>query len=498
MISCLLSILLAANSPYTETSVDGLYIGSINPLNGKASINARQIDINQDQLIDLAFTEHVLLQKEGSYSQTNPVDIPLAEQGPEIDFFNNILYLKFPDGLKTYQYLNNSWEQLLDASITWPHQQTPPAAATDQPAPPSFEHFVYDIDEDGTPELLFPMQDGLHVYRFTGNTYQPDPPLNLFPKSRLIPIEAAASASNPARHLTFPDQHIAFHAAIENGILTIVTTSKHENNAIHFTTTSHPIASTNLNSKPDTTNAIVHQSPAYPNHMLPCKLNPDSRLDFAGGTLDYASTLAILTPIYTTTIYTTPDEKPQSFLTKSFTPHTDFTDFNHDGYFDLVQEYTHITDGGLRETLNRFTTRKKFRHTISVHLQRKDHIFSKRPDYSKTITIKLDQTPIRLSNMFQRYQAGKLLNLTGDFNHDAHNDILVQTSENELALFLSSKTAFAEDPDLLIPIQSYETFHVIDLNVDGYSDILFQGAPDEDSDILAPARILLFNPNASP
>ena len=53
MIPCLISLLLAANLPYTETTIDGLYIGSVNPLNGEASINARQIDLNQDQLTEI-------------------------------------------------------------------------------------------------------------------------------------------------------------------------------------------------------------------------------------------------------------------------------------------------------------------------------------------------------------------------------------------------------------------------------------------------------------
>lgn len=356
--------------------------------------------------------------------------------------------------------------------------------------PPTFERFVYDIDADGIPELIFPMRDGLHIYRFTQNTYKPSPPLRLFPETELIPLETTASTSGLARQLTFPDQHIAFHAAIENDRITILTRKNNNDATTRYTTRSYQIQYDDGFSFETLSPEI--QSPVFPLHMQPCKLSPDTQIDFAGGSLDYASTLAILTPIYTTTIYTTSDEKPQTFRTKSFTPHTNFTDINNDGYDDLIQETTHITSGGLRETLNRFSTQKKFNHTVAVHLQNNHHQFSKVPDITKTVNIKLDQTPIRLSSMFQRYQAGKLLNLTGDFNKDTHNDLLVQISETDLALFLFTQDAFAHTPNHIIPIHPYETFHVIDLNQDGYSDILFQGAPDEDAEALAPARVLLF------
>ena len=38
-------------------------------------------------------------------------------------------------------------------------------------SPPSVERYVYDIDEDGIPELLFPLQDGLHIYQLINEQY---------------------------------------------------------------------------------------------------------------------------------------------------------------------------------------------------------------------------------------------------------------------------------------------------------------------------------------
>lgn len=497
MMGYLLSILIAVAPPYVETSIDGLYVGSINPLNGKASINARQVDIDGDHKIDLVFPNHILLQRNRVFGQSNPLSIPLTDRGPEIDFYGDQLYLKFPDGLKVYRYLEGAWSVQLDAAITWLDQ---PASTPDTPEfsmPPIFERFVYDIDGDEVPELVFPMQDGLHLYRLANNTYLADPPLPLFPTTRLIAPETVISSTNLDRHLAFPDQHIAFHASLAGDLITLITKDTHASPSIRFATSTYQFTK----GSEGFTFAVAapeHESQSYPPHVRPCRLNPDDRIDFAGGYLEYASSLAILTPIYTTTVHANDETPPQNFRTKSFTPHTLFTDIDHDGHLDLIQETTHITNGGLRETLNRFTTQKKFEHTVAAHRQQSDGQFSKEPDLSKSVSVKLDQTPIRLSTMFQRYQSGKLVNLTGDFNGDGHNDLLVQVSETVVALYLYAGGDFSRDPDDTISINPRETFHVLDLNLDGISDIVFQAAPDQNTESLLPARVLLFQGGLAP
>ena len=497
LLTPVLTPLLAASAPYAEVAIDDIYVGSVNPLNGKPSVNFKQIDINRDKQTDLVFPGYILLQKNGSFSQSAPIDMPEANFGPHVDFFNDVVFLRFPEGLKTYRYLDNGWELQLDTEIAWPQHRASNRRASEQPFPPSFERYVYDINDDGTPELIFPMQGGLHLYSFADDTYIPHPPLHLLPKSRLIPPDTVTPASNQARYLTFPNQHIAFHAALENDLLTILSKEALGDSSIRFSTTRYQIVMKNgqFGFNPAVTS---RQTPLYESYIQPCRLNPDDEIDFAGGTLDYAASLAILTPIFTTKVFSTPDAPPQTFRAKSFTPHTLFTDYNHDGFSDLIQESTRITDGGLRETLNRFTTQKKFQHTVHVHLQQQDHRFSTAPDISKTITIKLDQTPIRLSEMFQRYQAGKLLNLTGDFNGDDRNDLLVQTSERELSLYFAQEDSFPKTPDHTIPIEPHETFHVLDLNQDGISDILLQGSPDDDLEADTTTRALLFAKEDSP
>lgn len=491
-----ITTLLAAPPDYSEVQINNLIVSSVNPLLGKAAVNARQVDLNQDEYVDLVFTDRVLLQRNGTYDETDAIPLPRTSDGPAIDFYNNTLFLRFPDALQSYALVNGEWQVRLDMPMEWDHEgprrTTEDTDEESEPAPPrqpSFEQYVYDIDNDGFPELLFPLQDGLHLYRLDEGQFVHTQPLDIFPATRLIPLDSLNEATGISRSITFPDQYVRFHCVIDAPQITIVTQHRDTDTFIHFESTSHTIrrdedAYIAETTGPATVSASIHDG------MQPVRISNDE-IAYVGAFLDYASTLAILTPVFTTRIQFG-DQDLTVFRAKSFTPHTIFTDANHDGIVDLVQETTHIADGGLRETLMRFTTQKSFRHTVAVHLGTGGGHFESDAAYAKTFSMRLDQTPIRLSTMFQRYQAGKLVNLTGDFNRDGQNDLVVQTRPDELALFLHNGHELDAKPALVLPIEDYETFHVLDLNGDNVSDILFQGTPIDDIQTRNPTRALLF------
>jgi hypothetical protein len=351
---------------------------------------------------------------------------------------------------------------------------------------------VYDLDGDGMPELLFPLQDGLHIYSVVDEVYTALPVLAIFPKTKLIPMEEALAYSNVDRGLFYPDQHLTFHCAIEGDSVIVLTKRAVNAESVVYAEFRYQLHREKTGFRAelsgDSGNEVKMAS-----FVQPCRLNADARVDYGGGELDYTSSLALLTPIYTTVVQTSPEAATQTFRTKSFAPHVMFTDFNQDGNFDLVLERTDITHGGLRETLNRYTTQRKFTHQLSVHFQQPDGQFSANADVSTHKSIRLDETPIRLSDMFERYQAGKLLNATGDFNGDGMNDLLVQHSPDEVALYLWTGQSFSESPDEVFPIGPHETFHVLDLNLDSLSDVVFQGVAEHEGESTPHTRVLLFH-----
>ena len=512
----LTALLLAVAPPYTEVQLDALYAGSLNPLNGKTTINARRIDLNDDQQADLLLPDRVFFQREGSFFPDESIELPESDQSRSVDVFGDTIYLKFEDSLKAYQYRDETWKLLLDIKIQWPMgaslelrepilPQAPSSTSEEiedggeaaslveesSSMPLVFERFLYDINEDGTPELLFPLQDGLHIYELQKGNYVLLPILNIFPKTKLIPLDEVLPASNVTRGLSFPDQHLVFHCAIDQQRVTLLTKQALNDGRIQFFEYRHDLVKVEDGYKAEL-NEEPFQIVNVPSFVQPCRLNADAQIDFAGGELDYTSSLALLTPIYTTLVRTSPNRRLQTFRTKSFTPHVIFTDFNQDGYADLVLESTDITNGGLRETLNRFTTQRKFTHRIKVHYQGTNGEFSTSPDVQQTVRIKLDQAPIRLSNMFERYQAGKLINATGDFNRDGLNDLLVQITPDSLALYLCQGKQFSDTPLCTIPIESFETFHVLDVNLDEVADIVLQGRADNETPSASQTRVLLF------
>lgn len=493
MIGLICTFIVAASAPvpYTELNINDLHISSINTLNGKSSLNVEQIDLDQDGLIDLVFPDRILLQRVGIYTEDQSVPLPLREQGPAIDFHGKTVYLRFPDSLKTFSLEDETWVPSLDIEMTWTHLPArQPSETTESISLPRFEQFVYDIDGDNVPELLFPLQDGLHIYTFKNNRYVPTLPLNIFPRSKLVPLEIDQSQGGLKRYVTFPDQHMTFQCLVEDKTLTILTRNSQSPESIQYETTTYAVSRDN-----DQYHAEIvdtpQTSPTLPSHMLPVFLAKNEPLAYTGGALDYASSLAILTPIHVTTLKQA-DSPIQRFRTKSFVPHTLFTDVDHDGRLDLILENTDITNGGLRQTLARFTTQRRFKHTVNVHLNDANEGFRSEPDRTKTVTIRLDETPIRLSTMFERYQAGKLVNATGDFNGDKINDLVVQTRIDTLSLYLSTPTGYESDPSTQIPIEEFETFHIHDVNQDGTADILFEGVPIDEIQTRPPTRVLLF------
>ena len=484
-----IGVLVSASTPYIEIQLDSLYVGSVNTFNGEVPLNARRVDINNDGFTDLLFPDRVLFQQNGHYVQGEFVQLPNVELSPAVDVFESTVYFRLPKHLRAYRYEEDTWNLVLDVEVEWPESLDTSDSVMARPS--VFERFLHDVNSDGVPEVVIPLQDGLHVYGMDADKYIAYPVLDIFPKTKLIPLEDVLPVSNIERGVSYPDQHLVFHCAIEDESVILLTKQSLQDSTVEYVEYRYRLSlvegryEATLENEP----AIVGPFPAF---VQPCRLNPDTQIDFAGGTLDYTSSLALLTPVYSTHVQTMPERGVQLYRTKSFVPHVQFCDVNQDGYSDLMLERTDITHGGLRETLNRFTTQRKFKHHINVHFQQSDGRFSKEADVSLEQTIRLDQTPIRLSEMFERYQAGKLVSFTGDFNGDGMNDCVVQTTPDSLSVIYLDSRGDTVESTLIVPIGAHETFHVLDLNGDSFSDLVFQGIAEHEGESTPSTRVLLF------
>jgi len=93
--------------------------------------------------------------------------------------------------------------------------------------------------------------------------------------------------------------------------------------------------------------------------------------------------------------------------------------------------------------------------------------------------------------MFRRYQAGELVNMTGDFNGDGFRDALVRDRSDRLVLFLLGNGEFPARPAGDLEVQPEWQFAVTDVDGDGRSDVVIRRIDPEDGDDLGQTRVFL-------
>jgi len=212
-----------------------------------------------------------------------------------------------------------------------------------------------------------------------------------------------------------------------------------------------------------------------PAHVRPCRLNGDGVIDLAGGCWETSRTATLPLPVYET--WASLDGGATFTVRRTtalpgFRPRCSFIDFDGDGLLDLVTEETGLFDGGVRETLARVLTLPGVRHEVAVCFQRAGG-FEKRPGYRAAFDIDLGTPPVRHGEMFQRYQAGELVDVTGDFDGDGWRDVAVRDRVDNLSIHLTRPGARpVQGAELALPTGA--RFHVADVNGDGRSDVVTQ------------------------
>lgn len=475
MKTIVLLTLLAAS--FTEQNLPNLLVGDVNPLTGKPRLYYRHADLDENGELDLILSQSVYFQHDGTFDITAPLSIPGHEKRPLCDTFGGDIYLLFPKRIHILRLEDKQWVTLLDHEVAWPDGVVPPPKSqTDLLTNPGvvFSRFLHDIDGDAVPEIVIPDELGVHIYRQSGAVLFKANTLILYPEP-LPAVPASVSLWPPnERRLRFPPRSMACTLYLDHNHIVVTTRHNSGIGQVIFRTARYTLqVEEAFGIDPQMTK--VTTSAPLPDYMEPCRLNDDAIPDYAGGAWSPSTTSPLPIPIYETSATTDLGQTLTRRRTRSYRPANSFLDFDSDGDLDMVTHRIDLFDGGLREALNRLFTSRSVVDEVAVYLQR-DGAFDPHPILTRRFTILLDKPPARNTRRFQRFQAGELVDLTGDFNGDGLKDALVQAEEGQIHLFFNTGSAFPKKPDVYLPNPESLLVRVADLNGDDYTDVLLMSA----------------------
>jgi hypothetical protein len=442
----------------------------------------RVADIDGDGVPDLLLPDGVYFQRNGSFSAGSRIEMPGASQHAVCDVWKNAIYLRLPTRLQIVQWENGDWKTVLDQAIVWPKnaEETPSDSVSSRAPGVMFGRFASDLDSDGTPELAFPNDDGIHVFARRDGQYTETARLDVYPPLRCVPEERAALWPATARVLVYPTRRMACSYVLDQLRLTVFTRMAAGPGLVQYTIqylTLDPKAGFGV--MPSETRQVITE--VMPGFMTPCRLDGDGRLGFIGGDWHETESSPLPTPIYETSVSSDLGRTIQTIRTSSFRPSVSFVDYNGDKRLDMVTHSTGLFRGGIRETVSRFVSSTVIDHEINIHLQDAQGHFASTPTLKTRVAIHLDAPMVAGSQFFQRYLSGEVFDLLGDLNGDGFRDLLVQDQPTRLVVFLGGATSFSSRPDATLPMDEDARFVTADVNGDGKSDIiLYEWALNQD------------------
>lgn len=466
-----LLILLSLGASYVEQDIPDLSIGELNRLTGAATPNYRLADMNGDGLSDLILPTAMLLQENGTYAVSSPIPIPGIAEEPLCDSTQNTLYLLFSDRIQILQYIDSAWKITLDHEVAWPEDAGIGVSdSSSAQAGVRFSRFLHDLDRDSIPEIVIPDSAGLHIYRQSGAVLFKANTLHVYPAAVPSVTEPVRLWPPGERLLQFPPRKMACTLNLHENKISVTSRQRVGLSQVIYHITQYTVL-------PDEAFALDHvsverlTSPPMPEFMEPCRLNDDDILDFAGGTPSISSTSLFPVPIYTTAASTNAGQTKTVRRDRSFRPSHSFSDIDHDGDLDMITQRIDLFDRGMRESLSRLLSDKRIGIEIKIYRQLKT-TFEEMPSLRATYQVVLDNPPGRNTPRFESLRNGDLMDLTGDFNGDGQNDLLLRQKPGEVCLYFHRGGRFSRRPDIVLPNPQERLVRVADINADGFSDVI--------------------------
>lgn len=488
MIAALL-LCLGAGVEFWTQDIAPLRAGAARPLSGDPTVNYRRADLDGDSQGDLLFAYGVALQRDHGFPPGAFVPFPGMESGAEVDHFGPHLYVRDTSGLRVLRLREGTWDVVAEYTVAWPPVQglDPTRWQDADTGNQALLHpFLHDVEDDGVPEVVVLSARGVHVYRLGDGGYTSAAPYPVLPPLRLATGNPQPVWPPSARHLAFPVREVAARVNFDGPAVTLLTQDSLPDGRLQFTRVRFPeLLSAAPVSAPGAGERLL--SLPLPAHLRPCRLNNGNTPCYAGLRWDISPPAPMPMPMLELWVTLDAGEtirRERMRVPQGYQPAALFTDYDHDGQLDLVVEDSGLFDGGPREAALRLHTEASVMHTLRLYRQVKGR-FEETPLFKHTLRIQLTAPPGREPAALRRYQAGGLVNLTGDFNGDGRNDLAVRDQPDRIAIYLSKEDDFHNTPDAVIPLQFDVPFVVDDVNADGRSDLITLTAAGKTAETVA-------------
>lgn len=481
MIAVALALACAAVD-FASQDIPALRVTPSRALTGEPSINALQVDLDGDGHMDLLFADGVALQRDGGFPPDARYPLPASPPGAEADMWGLHLYIRHVEGMSVHRLRDGSWDEMAAYAVAWPHsgalESVPWRRADPSAGRIEARRFLHDTDGDGVPEVVVVDEAGLHVFRLTDGNYVPDPPRDILPPLTLAPAQPQPVWPAAARRVAVPTRHMACRLNLDGADLLRLTQETAPDGRIVYHSDRF---ADRLRAGAHGAEPVRESSAPLPGHMRPQRLGARDAGLFAG--IRWETATAAPMPVPLLEIWVTLDagqtlRRERMRLPQGYQPAAVFADVDGDGRPDLIVEESGLFDGGMREAALRYQTQTTLRHRVRVYPGNAGG-FADTPTLDHEARIRLDAPPGRHGRLFRNYQAGGLINLTGDFDGDGLRDLAVRDQPDRIAIHLQRDGRFANSPDAVITLQYDTPFFVADINGDGRDDVMMLWADPE-------------------